>query len=1347
MADEQVAQAFKVLLGAESDYRQHDDKGNPLTSPKGAVGIAQVMPATAREAATLAGLEWDEEAYLHDADYNAKLGQAYFEKQVQANGGDLAKAFAAYNAGPGALARAMAKGGKDWLTLLPKETQDYVTKNMGALGQVVDLPAQDPNLSPMAAPTTQGDQPEAPVSLGGGTREVIDRVWDSLAASRSVDQVKVPTTPPGPTGDAIQARISTPSTLPSERVEEIARREQAWRDGVAWLDKVERAYDDTFIPSLLRSQERPDNNPDPSFDVMKAYREAGGRFQDSDDAARLLGSRNEKRFYWEVAQLDRRDTNRKYLGAGSLGGTLTATLAAGAADPMTWITGVAGMKAAALAGKTGYTYYALGGAAGNVGYDTVRAAAGADVSAMDVAAGALLGAGLGMAGYRLGGAAEAAAAAQYKAAAKALADARAENLDAAAKELGPGATPEQVSQRADEIQRAQVGRIFDVTLAPVDADKHLVPTWAAGERQPQALSGPDDAAAPRLTQGEGAVPAEPDVLPPEPGRLATAARKTWEFIRGPKEPTPDPDGLDFVTPTEVREALRGIMHQARRGVAANPIDESRLRLLTEAMSDTGFANAARNAFGSAGLKLLRSDSEVARWFAMQALENTSGAFRTTTAAITKYQLEHLFMGDVKNQLDVLFHAWRASQGRTGKVKEFMTDQDWREFSDRLFRYREGVRNGIRITAEDDPIVKQAADLLTRQYDMMRRAQIRTRVAGFGNLPPSSEGYNPWRISPRKWAAMSPAKQRAYARALAEEVQAQHGWDPEFAMDFARTYVDRVSREVNASIHMSAMPGSETQVEILEAALKARGLSEQDIQRRLSEFTRGGAKQTRSRVERNLLTPYDDGEGGVFTLMDIMETDPAALLQQQARSVSGQVSLAQYGVSSRAELNLIREAIRHQVGLKDPKTLEAFDQTVAELLGTPFRGETPQWVDNLRAMTSVVQLGGMGWAQLSEFGNAVATFGVAQTLKAVPSFGRLLAEVRTLARGGTVKNSLLDGFDEMTGNMGLSNYRNTFAHQMGDVHQVTYGRDSIGTVGKMIRGGQYLQGKLSFWRAIHAVQERMVTEMAINKGLSYILKGKDTAALRDMGIGPDLAARLRKELDKIATFDKKGQVLTYDPAKGTDHQAIKEFHQAVTRGVKQVIQGTFAGEQGKWAHEGFLKFLTQFRTYSIVSVEKQIMRQMGNYGNAKALGILLGSISVSAPIVALRALSSALLMKQENREEYLFGDNGRLTAANLGIAAMGYTAIGGALRDMLDVGGSALGYNIPGSPRTPKGQIVSGFIPGVSLVEDVLGGLSDLAPHWDAEGNFKQPDPTGLLRTLPFGRTPFLLPMLQGLTQD
>lgn len=125
--------AFNVLLNTESGGRQFDRNGKPLTSSAGAIGIAQVMPATAPEAAKLAGVEWDEELYKTDAIYNMQLGKAYFEKQLQDFGGNLAYAYAAYNAGPGAARNAIKaaqKDGGDWLAQLPKETQDYVRKNM-----------------------------------------------------------------------------------------------------------------------------------------------------------------------------------------------------------------------------------------------------------------------------------------------------------------------------------------------------------------------------------------------------------------------------------------------------------------------------------------------------------------------------------------------------------------------------------------------------------------------------------------------------------------------------------------------------------------------------------------------------------------------------------------------------------------------------------------------------------------------------------------------------------------------------------------------------------------------------------------------------------------------------------------------------------------------------------------------------------------------------------------------------------------------------------------------------------------------------------------------------------------
>ena len=103
-----------------------------LVSPKGAVGVMQVMPTTGPEAAKLAGMPWDAQRFRSDPAYNRALGQAYYREQLRVFGA-ADKAAAAYNAGPGALRKAMAKAAKsgnpdDWLRYMPAETRDYVAK-------------------------------------------------------------------------------------------------------------------------------------------------------------------------------------------------------------------------------------------------------------------------------------------------------------------------------------------------------------------------------------------------------------------------------------------------------------------------------------------------------------------------------------------------------------------------------------------------------------------------------------------------------------------------------------------------------------------------------------------------------------------------------------------------------------------------------------------------------------------------------------------------------------------------------------------------------------------------------------------------------------------------------------------------------------------------------------------------------------------------------------------------------------------------------------------------------------------------------------------------------------------
>lgn len=141
--------AFNILIGAESRGQQLDKTGAPLTSKAGAVGIAQVMPETGKAMAAAIGVKWDEEKFKTDPEYNRALGKAYFQRQLQDFGGNLAQAYAAYNAGPKWVKEAVdraaaAKPGTqeaDWFWQLNNdkrtaenraETQKYVTGNLAA---------------------------------------------------------------------------------------------------------------------------------------------------------------------------------------------------------------------------------------------------------------------------------------------------------------------------------------------------------------------------------------------------------------------------------------------------------------------------------------------------------------------------------------------------------------------------------------------------------------------------------------------------------------------------------------------------------------------------------------------------------------------------------------------------------------------------------------------------------------------------------------------------------------------------------------------------------------------------------------------------------------------------------------------------------------------------------------------------------------------------------------------------------------------------------------------------------------------------------------------------------------
>ncbi|MGY4534385.1 soluble lytic murein transglycosylase [Pseudomonas sp. TE3786] len=143
----QVWQRGTAALGSLVDSLiDHESAGDiAAVSTKGARGLMQLMPGTARDMAAKLGLEFSEERLTRDGEYNKTLGVAYLKDMLERYDGHQALAVAAYNAGPGKVDEWLKKNGdprtgqigtEAWVQRIPyEETRNYTRSILQDLQQ------------------------------------------------------------------------------------------------------------------------------------------------------------------------------------------------------------------------------------------------------------------------------------------------------------------------------------------------------------------------------------------------------------------------------------------------------------------------------------------------------------------------------------------------------------------------------------------------------------------------------------------------------------------------------------------------------------------------------------------------------------------------------------------------------------------------------------------------------------------------------------------------------------------------------------------------------------------------------------------------------------------------------------------------------------------------------------------------------------------------------------------------------------------------------------------------------------------------------------------------------------
>jgi hypothetical protein len=553
-------------------------------------------------------------------------------------------------------------------------------------------------------------------------------------------------------------------------------------------------------------------------------------------------------------------------------------------------------------------------------------------------------------------------------------------------------------------------------------------------------------------------------------------------------------------------------------------------------------------------------------------------------------------------------------------------------------------------------------------------------------------------------SIGPDEKVMLQNALAAHWQAHYKWDSRFAMEFAHHYIVRAQREAAGERHVDhvATNGATSVVKdvLAEMRLEMRSLDA----RTAGELERvGGAPYTKHRLDVPLLDSLPNGK----RFIDYYDTDIKKLARGHARSVAGQAALAEHNILGQRGVNNLLRAIREAEpqDAASPEEVAAVERTFSAFLGTPWHGEhRNRLASGLAAFTRLRLMGGLAFTQLGELVNGLHMVGMGATMEATASLPRMFSEVRAAVKGAPLANKWLGSIDRFSGyELGTEQFRMSSAFDAPDDLLREYGKGA-NIVERAIHSGNYAQAKVSLFRGLHAAQHRAFAEQIVQKAVDYLSKPdavKDRY-LEDMGFNAEMRKALRSRLDAAVQRDAVGNAVGFDVFALESPELMEDFVSAVNRGAAQIIQDTFVGEKGAWAHSDLQKLAFQLRTFGLTATEKQCARNRmlagpGVEGYAFAAGILVAQMALVTPIYLARLQVNAL--NRDDREEYI--DQGLKPAAVVQ-AMMNYSSAGGLAGDAFDtVASMAGGWNDDlkeGLGVKSFGSGVGGLVPGLGTVD-------------------------------------------------
>lgn len=597
--------------------------------------------------------------------------------------------------------------------------------------------------------------------------------------------------------------------------------------------------------------------------------------------------------------------------------------------------------------------------------------------------------------------------------------------------------------------------------------------------------------------------------------------------------------------------------------------------------------------------IMTSKNLAMRGLGLRLLENAQGgAYHGKTASILTDVNNNVIRSADRNRYNDGFSDWLKEQGLS--PMEYLKSSTLERFNDDVYS---AIARGI----PDDlsPGVKKAAEGIAAKFEKALELRKAAGEAGFEDVM-SARDYMPALFDGPKIAS----NVTRYGHDNVKAVLSRGYQTGKFKL--SRKSADAVAdMQINRALDSTlssrlsfekVISPNERQnfIDSLREAGVPEGVIDNFIEgQELDDIA--GAISSRAQKSMGINT---QAEAGGVRVQDLMKTNVAEIAENYGKEAAAGAAMARMGFRTRNEVMAAIDAAERtgrNMGMsakgagQEANTLR---DSVRLLYGNTLDDDPNAAIvkatRRLREVTTITRLNQMGFAQMPEIARAIVKMGIGPVLSGVPAL-KLFRSKRGRV-GGTAQGALhepeLREVEEALGYIGEDNWLNGWATRHDEFNEDP---DNVRKLSKIFDNGLAAASRanlvLSGFKHIQGGSEKLVSRSVAIR-LKQHLAGERQLPKKDLeeiGLDDAMMGRLKKHFDENPRYDdfngRKVRMFNFDKMEPDLKEATAV---AIRRMQGRLIQRHFVGDEGTWMNKWWGKAITQFKGFSIVSLEKQLI---------------------------------------------------------------------------------------------------------------------------------------------------------------